>query len=168
VPRRRASLRAAARIARLGKHIALVSRGRASFASGCSWLIIALMAVRDCSQLVEGPRRLGPKSLGRMNASPMPHSTLRCHARGRESLRATGRNALLGCMCALVYIFINTPRRRQPTQIRAAGDVETKCRRRNKARTARRWHLGIATLTPWHCRASPRHRRTSASGLPRL
>jgi hypothetical protein len=56
-------------------------------------------------------------------------------------------------LCTRWFKFSNAPRRRQPTQERAAGDVETKFRRRGKAPTAWRCRLEIATLTPRQCRA---------------
>jgi hypothetical protein len=121
------------------KYIALVSRFRASFARGCSWL---LMASHGCSRL-PGSRRPGPKSPGRMSASPMPRSALRGHARGRDSLRAAGRYALPGLMCALVYIFeraaqktadSDTSSRRRRGEVpspRRSADVVAKRRRRD-------------------------------------
>jgi hypothetical protein len=82
-----------------------------------------------------------------MSAPLMPCAALRGHARGRDFLRAAGRDVLPGLVCALVYIT-NAPRRRQPTQARVAGDVETEFRRRGEAPMARRWRLGIVTLGP--------------------
>jgi hypothetical protein len=72
------------------------------------------MDARGCSQVVAGTRRPGPKSLRRMSASPMPHSALRGHARGRDLLRTASRNALPGLVCARWSKFVNAPRRRQP------------------------------------------------------
>jgi hypothetical protein len=130
------------------KHIALVSRGRASFARllmaahGFPWL---LKAARGFSKLLAGSRRPGPKSLGRMSASPMPSSALHGHVLGRDLVRAASRIDLPGLVCA--------PRRRQQTQARVVGDVEmpheTKLRRCDEAPTARRWHLGASASPRW-------------------
>ena len=93
------------------KHIALVSRGRASFARGCSWLLMAshgcsrlLEAARGCSKLLEASRRPAPtrpKSLGRVSAPPRSFSALRGLARGQDLLRAAGGDALPGKTASL-------------------------------------------------------------------
>jgi hypothetical protein len=88
VPRRRTSLRAAARIARLGK----INRP-------------CLAAVRGCSQLIASPRQPGHKSLGRVYVSPLHRSALRGYSCGRDSLRAARHSALPRLMCALACIF---------------------------------------------------------------
>jgi len=75
-----------------------------------------------------------------MGASPMLLPALRGHALGRDILRAAGRNALPALMCALVYIYKRAAQKKA-TQVRAVGDVQTKCRRRGKGPTARRWRL---------------------------
>jgi hypothetical protein len=144
-------------------------------ARSCSWL---LTATRSCSTLrappVATPAGLATCShrpAGR-NTSPMPRFALRGHTRGRDFLPAACRNALPGHRRAGASVlsrlcigfpraggarssrFTNAPCRRQPTQVRAAGDVEKKkYRRRDEAPTARRWRLDIATLTPRYFRA---------------
>jgi hypothetical protein len=54
-----------------------------------------------------------------MSGSPIPRSALRGDALGQALVCAAGRNSL------------PVPRRREPTQARAAGDVEAKYRRRD-------------------------------------
>jgi hypothetical protein len=86
-------------------------------------------------------------------------------------------------LCARLPEFANAPHRRQPAQARAAGDIETKCRRRDEAPAARRWRLGIAALMSRYCCAGSavssrwrlgvvalvyRHRRAGASALTKL
>jgi hypothetical protein len=122
------------------KHIALVSR--------CCLLV----AARGCSQLVAGMRRTDPKSLGSMSAPPMPRSTLRGHARGRDSLRMAGRNALPGRMCAHFYI---SKRAAQKT-----ADSGTSSRRLRGEVPASRPSAGGAAM-------APRHYHASSSELPR-
>ena len=97
----------------------------------------------------------------------MPRSTLRGHARGRDLLRAAGRNALPGRICALVYIFKRAAlktadsgmisRRRQdeePTSRRSDGGATVVPRHSHAdGLTFSRWFLGIVALAPRRCRA---------------
>jgi hypothetical protein len=130
----------------------------------CSWL---LAAARGCSQLVAGLRRPGPKSLGRMNAPPMPRSTLRGHTHGRDLLRTPGRNALPGRMWALIYICkraaqktadsgTSSRRRRRvvPASRPSADGAAMAPRHRHAIASAlSRWLIGIVALAPRRCRA---------------
>jgi hypothetical protein len=102
-----------------------------------------------------------------MNALPMLRSTLRGHARGRDLLRAAGRNALPGRICALVYIFkraalktadsgmISRRRRDEESTSRRSDGGATVVPRHSHADglTFSRWFLGIVALAPRRCRA---------------
>jgi hypothetical protein len=118
-------------------------------AHGCSWLLIA---ARGCSRLHLACRRLASTRPSNRSAgwAHRPYLAPRCAA-----TRVAGRDALPGDLYARWSAFINAPRRRQPTQARAARDAETKCRLRDEGRrrddsasTFLRWFLGIDALGP--------------------